>query len=108
MTDDPDPVATARAERDAALTTVTGSFEQLRNDLAENGIGKRVAHEAVEKAKSSAMEAAEIARENKAVVAGTVGALALWFARKPLGEQAVKLWHSLPGAWQKMKARIGN
>lgn len=108
MTDDPDPVATARAERDAALTAVTGSFEQLRNDLADNGIGKRVAHEAVEKAKSSAMEAAEIARENKAVVAGTIGALALWFARKPLGEQAVKLWHSLPGAWQKMKARIGN
>lgn len=108
MTDDPDPVATARAERDAALTVVTGSFAQLRNDLAVNGIGKRVAHEAAEKAKSSAMEAAEIAFENKVVVAGTVGALALWFARKPLGEQAVKLWHSLPGAWQKMKARIGN
>ncbi len=106
MNDDADPVVTARAERDAALSSVTGRYERLRGELAEKGIGRRVVEEAADTAKSAAKEAAEIALENKGVIAGTVGALAIWFARKPLGEQAVKVWHRLPGAWQSLKARI--
>ncbi len=107
VSSDDDPVATARAERDTALSSVTGSYERLRGELAVKGIGKRVAEEAADKAKSTAKEAAEIAFENKGVVAGTAGALAIWFARKPLGDQAVKVWHGLPRAWHRLKARIG-
>ena len=106
MSGEADPVAVARAERDAALTSVTGSYDRLRGGLADKGIGKRVAEEAANKAKSSAKEAIDIAVENKGVVAVTVGALAIWFARKPLGEHAVKAWDRLPGVWQRLKARI--
>lgn len=107
MSIEADPVAIARAERDAALTSVTDSYDRLRGGLADKGIGKRVAEEAANKAKSSAKEVIDIAVENKGVVAVTVGALAIWFARKPLGEQAVKAWDRLPLAWQSLKARMG-
>ncbi|MEO7247313.1 MAG: hypothetical protein ABIW31_02575 [Novosphingobium sp.] len=106
MNDVADPVTAARMERDAALSTVTSSYARLRGELAEKSIGRRVAEDVANKAKASAAEVVEIAVENKGVVAGTVGALAIWFARKPLAEHAVKAWESLPGAWHLLKARI--
>ena len=106
MSDDADPVAEARAQRDAALSEVTGSYDRLRGELADKSIGKRVVGEVADKAKSTAKDAADIALDSKLVVAGTLGALAVWFARRPLAAQASKAWHRFPDAWERLKARI--
>lgn len=70
----------AKAARNAAHRAFHGQLAQLQEDLAARGIGGRI----VDRAGEAIAEAAEVANENKGVVAGTVAALAAWFLRGPI------------------------
>lgn len=108
MSDASDPIASERDVRDSAKSAFTGHYLRLRAGLAEKGIGARVADDVKGKAKAAANEAAEIARENKGVVAATVGALVVWALRKPLLEQAEKWAPRIPSAFRNMAAGISD
>ncbi len=82
-----------RALRDAAKGTFDANVAQVRADLDARGIGGRIADKATDDVKAAALEAVEIADQNRGIVAGTVGALVLWFARKPLQRLAASVKH---------------
>lgn len=77
-------VLAARAVRDAARTAFDSRVTALKEDLAERGIGTRIADDLLEKANQGLAEAIEIADSNRGVIAGTIAALALWLLRRPL------------------------
>lgn len=77
-------VLAARAARDAARLAFDDRVAALKGDLAERGIGTRIADDLVEKANQGLAEAIEIADSNRGVIAGTIAALALWLLRRPL------------------------
>ncbi|MCC6827399.1 MAG: hypothetical protein IT550_04125 [Novosphingobium sp.] len=77
-------VLAARAARDAARLAFDNRVAALKGDLAERGIGTRIADDLVEKANQGLAEAIEIADSNRGVIAGTIAALALWLLRRPL------------------------
>lgn len=73
-----------RALRNAAKASFDANAAQVRADLAARGVGGRIVDTATGKAKAAANEALDIANENRGVVAATLGALVLWFARRPI------------------------
>lgn len=73
-----------RALRDAAKETFDSNVAQVKADFEARGIGGRIADKATNDVKEVALQAVEIADQNRGIVAGTVAALAVWFARKPL------------------------
>jgi hypothetical protein len=78
---------------------MSGRFSALKGDYAEKGIGKRVGDEVTGKVKGAAQDLGNVARESKGVIAGALGILGLWFARRPI--------LSLGGRWWSMlRARI--
>ncbi len=103
-----DPIVAERDARDTARAAMTGRYVRLRTGLAEKGIGARLADDAKGKATAAASEAVEIAKENKGVVAATLGALVIWALRKPLLDQAEKWAPRIPEAFRSMASRIGD
>ncbi|MGH6786977.1 MAG: hypothetical protein ACREBO_09105 [Novosphingobium sp.] len=95
MSDPEARLAEDRANSRAARAVVEAEMAQIKADLAARGIGGRIADTAGEKAKAVADEALEVARDNKAVIAGTIGALALWVWRKPLLDGSKRLYSRL-------------
>jgi len=83
---------TARAARNDAKGQLDGSLSAMRTGLEEKGIRERVADGVAEKAADALGQVVEVASANKAVVAGTLGALALWFLRNPLLALAARAW----------------
>ncbi len=79
-------VADDRAVRNAARAVFNARKLQVEAALADKPVGTRVSDEARERAKTVAGDAATIARDNVAVVAGTVLLLAAWLFRKPLAD----------------------
>jgi len=73
-----------RAARDQARQRLDSRLDKARQDMTPNAIAGRLAGEFKRKARDAAREAVEIADGNRAVVAGTIGALALWFLRRPI------------------------
>lgn len=78
----------AKAARNEAHAAFQAQLLQVQEDLAVRGIGSRIADRAGE----VAADAAEIARENKGVVAGTMAALAVWFLRGPIIAVICRFW----------------
>ena len=78
----------AKATRNEAHRAFKMQVAQLQQDIAARGIGGRV----VDRASEALAEAAEVASENKGIVAGTVSLLALWFMRRPLIRLVSKFW----------------
>ncbi|MBV1687382.1 hypothetical protein KRR38_06755 [Novosphingobium sp. G106] len=78
----------AKATRNAAHDALQLQLAQVREDLAARGIGGRIADRAGE----VVADAAEIANENKGIIAGTLTAIALWFLRGPIVGLATRLW----------------
>jgi hypothetical protein len=70
----------ARAARNTAHRAFRARLAQIDEDLSARGIGGRLADRAGE----ALAEAVDVANENRAVVAGTLAALALWLFRRPL------------------------
>jgi len=103
-----DPVVGGRDARDSARAALTGRYLKLREGLAEKGIGARLVDDAKGKAKAAANEAVEIAKENKGIVAATLGALVVWALRKPLLDQAEKWGPRIPAAFRDLTSRIGD
>lgn len=78
----------AKAARNAAHQAFSRQLTQVREDLAARGVGGRIADRAGE----AIAEAAEVANENRGVIAGTVAALAVWFLRGPIITLLARLW----------------
>lgn len=83
----------ARDARNSAKGRLDASLSAMRAGLEEKGIGERVADGVAEKAADTFEQVVEVASANKAVVAGTLGALALWFLRNPLLALAARTLH---------------
>ncbi|MCB2061820.1 MAG: hypothetical protein R3E09_16745 [Novosphingobium sp.] len=79
-----DQVHADRAVRDAARDAFESRVIQIRSDLEARGVGGRIADRLGQEARDAFDEAMEIAEQNKGVIAGTLGALALWFLRNPI------------------------
>ena len=95
MSEPVDTLDTDREARRSALARLTGHVERFR----AKPVSQRVSDDLGRKAQGLAKEAVEVAADSKPVIAGTLGALALWFLRKPLLGMAQK---TLP----KLKARF--
>lgn len=78
----------AKITRNAAQEAFQLQLIQVREDLEARGIGGRIADRAGE----AVADAAEVANENKGVIAGTLVALALWFLRGPIIGLLARLW----------------
>lgn len=89
---DEQDLASGRDLRDAARGKVTERFAHLKAGLEERGVGARIADATSQKVRAAGREAVEIAAESKGIIVGTVAALALWVLRRPIADQAVKLW----------------
>ena len=77
-------LAQARATRDDARAVFDTQLAQLRGDPAEQTLGGRVAERLGDDAKAAMHQALDVASESKAIIAGTIAALALWFLRHPI------------------------
>lgn len=70
--------------RDAAKALVMADVAHIKNDLAQRGIGARVADRIGDGAVGVFEEAVEVADNHRGALAAIVGALILWFARNPI------------------------
>ena len=73
-----------RALRNAAKGNFEANLAQVRADLDARGVGGRIIDKATGGVKAAGVQALAVANHNRGVVAGTLAALAVWFARKPL------------------------
>jgi len=73
-----------KALRDAALALVRADIAQLRVDLGVRNVGARVIDRVSEGASDMLDEAADLADNNKGVLAALVAALLVWLARNPI------------------------
>jgi hypothetical protein len=78
----------AKAARDLARRAYEDHLSQVREDLAARGIGGRIA----DRAGAALNDAADIANDNKGVVAGTLAALVVWLLRGPIVRAIGRLW----------------
>jgi hypothetical protein len=80
MTEAERRIGEARRRRDAARAAFDGRVARLKPASLRG--------RAVETARSQALDALEtgldVARESKAIIAGVIAALALWFMRRPI------------------------
>lgn len=84
-----------REARDAAKARFDGHMNAFKADMAERGIGGRVADEALDQVKLMFDEAVAVVEEHPAAVGGTLAALTLWFLRNPVVSLAQQLLESL-------------
>ena len=89
-----------RRNRNAARKLVDGGVDQVKTDLAARGIGGRIKDNAIKEIEGAVATGIEVARENKAVVAGTFSLLLVWWLRGPLGRWLGRLFGSKSDAVQ--------
>lgn len=77
-------LAEDKALRDAALGLFKADLALVRADLAERGVGQRVADRLGEGAMDVLDDAVDYAEDNKGQIAAALAAVALWFARRPI------------------------
>lgn len=73
-----------RIARDEARARLEAHYNAIRTDIAERGLGGRIAEEALEQARAMFDEAVAVAEEHPGAVGGTFAALVLWFLRNPI------------------------
>lgn len=91
-----------RAARDAARATLTGRIDRAKPLATPAGLTKRVKQDLAHKARSVAVQAIEIASDNRGVVAATASALLLWFTR----HQTMAGLSTLADKWAARKTSI--
>jgi hypothetical protein len=84
MTDLLPEMQRARTARNLARTSLDGDVARVKADLAARGVGGRIADKATDTATEALAVAIEVADNNRAVVAGTIAALGVWFMRRPI------------------------
>ena len=77
-------LAEDRALRDAALALFKADIALVRADLAERGVGQRIADRIGESTMDMLDEATDFAEDNKGKLAAGIAAVILWFARGPI------------------------
>jgi uncharacterized oligopeptide transporter (OPT) family protein len=77
-------VSETRAARNAARASFTAQVAQIRSDIEARSVGGRIADKVTDDARTAVDQALVVAEESKWIVAGTAGALLLWFLRNPL------------------------
>jgi hypothetical protein len=77
-------VATTGQARNAARAAFNAQVSQIRNDIEARSVSGRIADKVTDDARHAVDQALEVAGESKWVIAGTAGALLLWFLRNPL------------------------
>ena len=85
-----------RTQRRAARQLVDVQLTQVKADLSARGIGGRIKHSVIQQADDAVAAGIAVARENKPVVAGTIGLLLVWFFRNPLGKRLGRLFGHTP------------
>lgn len=78
-------LARHRALRDATRASLITRVERLRGELKPDAIAGRVINDLTYKTRGVVGQAMEIASDNRGIVVGTVAALTVWAARRPLG-----------------------
>jgi hypothetical protein len=81
------PLEEAKIARNTARKVFRAQLAQVQEDLSARSVGGRI----VDRAAEAAGEAAEVANEHKAVVAGTIAAIAVWFLWEPIVDR-VRRW----------------
>lgn len=92
-----DPLGLARTARDAARSAFLGRAARLRGELATRSIGGRIADDIQARAAGVGKEALDVAKESKAIIAGTAAALAIWFLRVPILGWIAEQWNEFSG-----------
>ena len=85
-----------RAQRTAARKLVDRGIAQVKADLSARGIGGRIKDSAVQQADAAVASGIAVARENKSIVAGTIGLLLVWLFRTPLNKFLGRLFGHRP------------
>lgn len=91
MTEDERLLAEDRALRDAARAVFNARLARLRAALAEKGLASRMADEAKGRLRTTADDAAVVARDSRWIVVGTGLALLAWLLRRPIMQGAGRL-----------------
>ena len=81
-----------RVNRNAARELVERGTGQVKSDLAARGIGGRIKDKVTGELEETLATGVAVARENKPVIAGTIGLLLVWFLRSPLGRLFTRLF----------------
>lgn len=84
-----------RAARNDARSRMDRRFSALKGGYADKGIGERVGEKVTGKIKGTAQDLGNVARESKGVIAGALGLLGLWFARRPIMSLGSRWWSML-------------
>lgn len=90
-------LARQREARDKARAGFATRVEKLRGNLAPDALAARVIDDLTYKSRGIVGQALEIASDNRGVVVGTVAALAMWAARRPMGRGLVALANRITG-----------
>lgn len=83
-----------RANRSAARQLVDSGVAQVKSDLAARGIGGRIKDKLVGEVDEVVATGVDVARQNKPVIAGTIGLLLVWYVRGPLGRLVQRVFGS--------------
>ena len=83
-----------RHNRNAAKLVVETGVAQVKADLSARSIGGRIKDSVINEADEAVASGIAIARENKAVVAGTFSVLLVWWLRGPLGRLLGRIFGS--------------
>ncbi|MFM5893185.1 MAG: hypothetical protein ACKOQM_01970 [Novosphingobium sp.] len=94
MKDSETRLLTDRANRAAARELVDGGIAQVKSDLAARGVGGRIKDKLTGEVEDAVATGIDVARQNKPVIAGTIGLLLVWFLRGPLGRMARRAFAS--------------
>ena len=78
-------LARQREARDRARAGFATRLNKLREEMTPDAIAGRLIEDRTYKTQGVVGQAMEIANDNRGVVAGTVAALAMWAARRPMG-----------------------
>jgi len=81
-----------RANRNAARQLVERGTGQVKSDLAARGVGGRIKDKVTGEVEDTLATGLKVARENKPIIAGTIGLLLVWFLRGPLGRLITRLF----------------
>ncbi|MFC0203376.1 hypothetical protein [Novosphingobium soli] len=73
-----------RIARDAAKARFEAHYAAFKADIAERGIGGRIADEAMDQAMAMFDEAVAVVEEHPGAIGGTLAALVLWILRHPM------------------------
>jgi hypothetical protein len=85
-------LAEDRMLRDAALALFKADFAFIRTDIAEKGVGARIAHRLGDGTRELLDDAVDYAEDNRGAVAAAIAAVVLWFARGPILDGLTRLF----------------